>query len=230
MPAELLLMNPRRKKRAKRTRSVSRRRRRTTARKVTRRRRKAVGYVAGHARVRRRKLNPRHRRAHARVGSRRRRRHNPRLGGLSLGGLKHTIVPALIGGVGAIALDVAFSYIPLPASLSTGYVKTGVKLAGAIGLGFVAGKVLGRERGKAVALGALTVVLYGAVKDLIKQYAPSVPGLAGDYQDMRVGAYMPSLGGMNPAPMLQGLGAYMASPGPLQSLQRMQMGCVDDGM
>lgn len=228
MPAELLLMNPRRKKRAKRTRArKATRRRRTSARKVTRRRRRAVGYVAGHARVRRRKLNPRRHRAHAK----RRRHRNPRMGGLSLGGLKHTIVPALIGGVGAIALDVAFSYIPLPAALSTGYVKTGVKLAGAIGLGFVASKIIGRERGKAVALGALTVVLYGAVKDLIKQYAPSVPGLAGDYSDMRVGAYMtPQLSGMNPAPMLQGLGAYMAGPSPLQQLQRMQMGCVDDGM
>lgn len=207
MAAQIALINPRRKRKARKTRA--RRRRHVARRKTTARRRRKTSIVAV------RRLNPRRRRVHARRRRHHARRRNPRM--LSLGGITRTLMPAAIGGAGALALDIALSYATpyLPASLQSGYLKTGVKLAGAIGLGMVAGKFLGGEKGRAVTLGALTVVLYGAIRDAAKQFAPTLNLGAVDYADNTVGAYMaPSLGYINPAPFvsndMSGLGAYMS--------------------
>lgn len=241
--SELLLINPsRRKKRRKMSalqrkyfgkrrskRKVTARRRRNPVASAPRRhKRRAVGYTVGRAPIRRRKMNPRrHTRAHS---HRRYRRHarNPRFVP-SLGGLKKALLPAAIGAGGAIALDIGLSYVPLPAFLQSQWAKVGVQIAGSIALGMIAGKLLGAEKGKIAAGGALTVVAYNVIRGLVKQFAPSLPGLSGDYADMSVGAYMPGLsGGISPAPMLQGMGAYMD---PLASLQQAQMGCIaSDGM
>jgi len=133
-------------------------------------------------------------------------------------------MPAAIGATGAIALDVAYGYGAkfLPASLQTGFLPVLVKAAGAIGLGFLARKVVSREKANAATLGALTVVAYGALKPLIAQFAPTVPGLSG-YQDFinygssmnGVGAYLPGMHGMgfvNPAPVI-GAGASSGQMG-----------------
>lgn len=201
MSAEIALINPRRRRKHKKTHS---RRRRHVAR-----RRRASGYVVGSAPVRRRKLNPRRRRHVARRRHYARRR-NPRF---SIGGLTHALIPAAIGGAGAVALDVALGYVPLPDMLKTGYAKVGVQIAGAFLLGWLGSKALGREKGNAVTLGALTVAAYGLVKTVVKQAAPTLPGLAGDYETMRMGAYMkPELGYVNPA---SPLGAYMQDQTPM---------------
>jgi len=219
MAAQLLLVNPRRKRRVKRAKTTSRRKRRVVAKRSTARRHKrrtAVGYTVGSGPIRRRKLNPR-RRVH-----RARRRHNPRmLGGFSMGGIMNQLIPAAVGGAGAVALDVALGYLPAatPDFLKTGMGNKALKIGGAILLGVVAGKVLGRERGKAVAAGALTVVAYGIIKDGVGQVAPTV-ALSGDGSDW---VY-------NPAPMLQGVGAYMDNGA--NSFQAAQMGAYmnNDGM
>lgn len=217
--SELLLVNPRHKKRRKAAKS--RRHVRHVAKRAKRRsRRRAVGYTIGSSPVRRRKLNPRRRRHHV---ARRRHRYarNPRF---SIGSLKTMVMPAITGAVGAVVLDIGLTYVPLPASLQTGWGKTAVQAAGAVALGMLASKFLGRSKGAAVGLGALTIVSYGVVKNLAHQFLPSVPGLSGDYADMGVGAYMPNMGWVNPAATL---GAYMSSGGGgLSELQRMQMGCM----
>lgn len=216
MAAQLLLVNPRRKRRAKRARAVNpRRSRRTRARRSSARRRRTSVIVA-------RRINPR-RKHHARRVHRARRRHNPRmLGGFSIRGITSALVPAAIGGAGAVALDVGLSYLPasVPDFLKTGIGNKGLKIAGAIALGMIAGKVLGRETGKAVGAGALTVVAYGIVRDLVKQVAPTLPLSGTDYQDF---AY-------NPAPMLTGMGAYMDNG--VNQFQAAQMGAYmhNDGM
>jgi hypothetical protein len=159
-------------------------------------RRPAVGYVVGSRPVRRRKMNPRRRRASAR----RRRYSNPRF---SLGGITSQLMPAVFGAGGALALDVALGYIPLPAMLKTGYARHATRIVGAIGLGWAARKFLG-SKGAAAGAGALTVAVYGLLKDVaVQATAGKVKGL-GDYEEVEVSGYY------DPAPQI---GAYMPSPG-----------------
>lgn len=207
MSEALFLVNPRRKKRKSRKgrmpaglkrywasrrgvvkkRRMKRYRRRAVAAAPRRRRRARAMTVV----KRRRRRNP--------IGRVHRRRHHRRSNPFSVRGLQHTLMPAAIGAAGAVALDVAYAYATpyLPASMQTGLISSAVKLAGAIGLGFGARKFLGREKGNAIALGALTVTGYGLIKPLIAQFAPTIKGLSGyaDYADYRgVGAYLPRAG------------------------------------
>jgi hypothetical protein len=237
MSEALFLVNPRRKKRRKsrKGRMPAGLRRYWAAKrrgaKVTkrRRRRRHSAVVAAPRRRRRRAVmrNPRRRRSHARITRRRysRRRHsNP----FNIRGLTHTLMPAAVGATGAVALDVLYAYASpyLPASMQTGFMPVIAKLAGAIGLGFGARKIVGRERGNAAMLGALTVVAYGAIKPLIASFAPTIKGLSGyaDYTSygVGVGAYVPNqmqgLGFYSPASVMQttpenSLGAYIGRPG-----------------
>jgi hypothetical protein len=195
MAAEIALINPRRRRKHSKVRS--RRRRHHAKRKhVARRRRRSAIVVA-------RRINPRRHRVHAKKY--RRRARNPRF---STGGIMKQILPAAIGGAGAVALDVALGYGAqyLPASLTSGYGKVAVQIAGAFGLGYVASKALGREKGHAVTLGALTVALYSLIKTTVQQAAPTLPGLSG-----YMGAYMPpSLGYTSAAPSVAGMGDFGA--------------------
>lgn len=207
-----------RKKRAKSRAKVSRRRVVRAAAPASRKRRRsaagkrrpAVGYVVGAKRIRRRKMNPR------RV-SRSIRRSNPRF---SVAGVTNQLMPALYGAGGALALDVALGYIPLPAVLQTGYARHGVKIVGALGIGFLASKFL-RGKAQAIGAGALTVAVYGLLKDVAAQVTQGkVKGL-GDYEVIDVagyddpaatvgtGAYLTggdNTGGLDPG---AGVGAYM---------------------
>lgn len=165
------------------------------------------------------------------LGSSRRRRRlrNPRFGGkLSVGGIMRQLVPAATGAVGAVGLDVALAYLPIPDQYKTGWLGTGVKIAGAIGLGMLAGRFVGKEKGKLFTAGALTVIAYQVVRNLASQtLGQSVKGLSGysdftDYQIGSLGAYMrPAL----PAP---GMGAYMNPAGVLQGLDSGYAGGQDD--
>lgn len=226
MSEALFLVNPRRKKKRKsrkgrmpaglrrywaskrRGAKVHKRRRKRRASSVAApRRRRTKRYGVATVKRRRRK-NPIHRRSH-----RRHRRSNP----FSVRGLTHSLMPAAVGAAGAVALDVAYAYATpyLPASMQTGMVGSLVKLAAAFGLGIGARKFLGREKGNAIMLGALTVTGYGVIKPMIAQFAPSIKGLSGyaDYtamgaymQQPKLGAYMqPSnrLGFYSPAPVVQ---------------------------
>ncbi len=231
---EMLIINPRpgqfkkgggRVKR--RARRVNSRRRRVSARK--RRRNPIAAVAAVNPRRRRRRnpiaavaaVNPRRRRRRnpiALANPRRRRRHNPRGAGSLMAALRprallNSIIPAGIGAAGAIGLDIALAYVPLPAQFQTPLWKNVARVVGAIGLGYAASMVVGREKGRTVTMGALTVAAYGALKDVVQSNFPNI-GLSGiethDYSDLR-------LGYVNPAPMVtagSGMGAYMQHSAP----------------
>jgi hypothetical protein len=216
MAAQLLLINPKRRRKAKRARSH---RRRKVARNPARRRHRARR-VARNPRRRHVARNPIRRRRHiARNPHRRRRiRRNP----FSSRGITSALIPAGIGAMGAVGLDVLMGYAAayLPASLTSNvYVATATKTAGAFGLGWLASKAMGREKAKLITAGALTVIAYQFVKGIIHEAAPSLPGLAGgDFGAYQLGAYQMGalpvplmranpvgLSGYNPAPYLNGV-------------------------
>lgn len=157
----------------------------TRAKRATRRRhrraagkaRPAMGHVVGSRKIRRRKLNPR--------GSRRRYRRNPSVfrGGL-MGIVHNQIVPAAYGAGGAVALNLALSYLPLPDSLKTGWTRHGVRLLGALGIGFVAEKFVKGKAGQSIASGALVVVMYDIVKAALAQFAPEIGSRLGEFEDV----------------------------------------------
>lgn len=170
------------------------------------------------ARHRRRHVNRIHHRHHARRhhSYNRRRVKNPRHSGGHTIALRNVvreaIVPAAIGGAGALALDVVMGYVNryLPATFQSGWFNLLVKGAGAVALGTVAGRFLGRSRGNVVMIGALTVTAYSGIRSAAAR--AGIPGLAGysDYTPfpMRMGAYMRGATGTHG---IQGLG--YVSPG-----------------
>lgn len=182
-----------------RKRASRAKRRAAPAARVARRRRRrpsgarpAIGYVVGSKRIRRYKLNPR---------GRRRYRSNPRF---SLSGITSQLVPAAWGAGGALALDLALGYIPLPDMLKTGYARHGVRIAGALGIGWLANKFM-RGHGRAVGAGALTVAMYGLFRDVALQFAPdAIKSRLGEYEEISVAGYD------DPAAMVSpGTGAYL---------------------
>lgn len=176
----------------KKTHAVRRRRRKSSGG-----RKSAVGYTVGSRPIRRRKLNPRVRR--------RRYRRNP-LGLPSLGGLTSQLMPAALGAGGAIALNVGLSFLPLPEQLKTGWMRHGTRLVGALALGWAAKKFLG-AKGGAVALGALTVVMYDIGKQVLQTATPELGSRLGDFEDVTVSN---DSGFYDPASVLtQGTGAYL---------------------
>lgn len=200
-------------------------RRRRRRRNPSARRRRVMGYAVGPAKIRRRKLNARR----ARV---RRRRRNPRGMGnlLSLRGLTSTLVPAVSGAAGALGLDVALSYIPLPAALQTPLMRNVTRVVGALALGAGAGMIFSRRTGYMVATGALTVAAYGALRDFVATNVPALqvsgisPPMYNDYSDTRIGYVSPSArlsAYMSPGAQVPGntVGAYMRdSLDPVNSL------------
>ena len=168
--SELLLINPRRKRRAgakRRTRTTKMRRNpiRRHRRRVTRLR----DSPKRHRRVSRMRHNP---------IIRRRKRGSSRGGSMNMGGfLKHTLMPSAIGAGGALGVDLLLGFAApmLPAMLTTPAIKPFVRLAAAIGLGLVAGKVGGRAMGEKVTAGAVTVIVYDTVKGFLQTAMPTLP-------------------------------------------------------
>lgn len=190
----LMLVNPRRKRRRKTTRKSTaranpRRRRRAPARRRSYRRRNPVALA-----------NPRRRRRRSY------RRRNPRLSLASI--QRQTLMPAVAGGVGALALDVIWGAAPLPAQVKTGAIGAAAKVAGAIVVGKVAGKAFGRKIGDAFTLGAVTIQAYNLVKSFAQQAMPNLPlgeylSAAWPYAPTPI-PYGASMGYVNAAPALTG--------------------------
>jgi hypothetical protein len=197
MTAKQLKYFGKRKRRTHKVKAKSVRRRRRSA--STAKRRPAMGYVQGSGRIRRKKLNPRRRHRGARRYS------NPRF---SLSGITSQLVPAAYGAGGALALDLALGYIPLPDMLKTGYARHGVRIVGALGIGWLASKFL-RGRAQAIGAGALTVAMYGLFKDVALQFAPAaISSKLGEYEEITVEGYD------DPASIEQGtagFGAYLGN-------------------
>lgn len=174
--AKLMLVNPRKRN------PVGRRRRRTHAR-----RRNPVAARAVSALSRRRRRNPVstsyvfHGRSRNPVGRRRRRR-NP-IGGLSSGSSKqmmNMIKDALLGGAGAVAVDVAMGQINtyLPASMQTIPGTVGVGDAVKAAITVVLGKVFAKPtKGLSVKMAQGALVVQAA--NILRTFVPSTMPMAG---------------------------------------------------
>ena len=219
MSNELLLINPRRRRR----KTVRRRRRNPNGRAATARRTvaRATGARVGLTRranpMRRRRPSYRRRPvARRRSAAARRYQRNPAR--MTMRGVMNSVVvPAFQAGLGALALDVTWGYVPVPIEWKTGNLRHIVKGGGALVLGMLAQQVLGARIGNNIALGALTVTFHDAMRDMVAQFAPQIPlGYvgpavnAGNYGGPQTYNYPggdPMLQGMN------GLGYYVGSPG-----------------
>lgn len=115
-----------------------------------------------------------------------------------------------IGAVGALGLDILMGYANpyLPASIAgSAIAQYAVKLAGALAVGMVGGKVL-RGRGRDLAVGATTVVLHDALKAQVQTSFPSIA--LGEYL-----TYAPTTGVMRRAGRvlstgMSGVGEYLS--------------------
>jgi hypothetical protein len=180
--SEILLVNPRRRKKARKTRSRKR------------------------GRVRLKRTASRRRRVH-RVKARRYKR-NPSSRGLSIKGAAGSFLPIVkagaLGAVGALANDALVGQVVnigfVPAMLKSGYGKHGLKLVTAVGVGVV-GDMVSRGKGRDLAVGAATVAMHGFLKEIVTSNFPSVGAYLGDYD----------VGGYNPAQLVDetGMGAYV---------------------
>ncbi len=155
--AELLLINPRK--------------RRATAKRKTAKRRVRRNPIAVAAAPKRRVARRRNPIGLGRV-ARRARRRNPIGGGLKMGGIVAQLKQAAIGGAGAFAVDVAMGYAEgyLPASMrnSTTSVNSydALKLAATIALGEVLNKPT-KGLSRKMAMGAMTVQSYYIMSKLV---------------------------------------------------------------
>lgn len=104
------------------------------------------------------------------VSVRRRRRSNPIKSDL----IKSVLMPSITAAGGALMLDVAWGYLPIPANLKTGPLQHLAKGVGALAIGYLGSKVVKKQTAEALAVGALTVVFHGAAKDLIAKMMPSL--------------------------------------------------------
>lgn len=218
--SELMLINPRRKRTRRRRKMTAKqlqyfgpkrrrhRRRRTVAaaRPVRRHRRRSRAIIAAPHR--------RRRRSHRRVT---RLRRNPmRMGGFSTRRFfNDTLIPSAIGAGGALGVDIALGYFGsyLPASLQTGLPNAAVKIAGAVGIGMLAGAVGGKKVGEEAMAGAIIVTLYGIIKSQLMSAMPTLPlhGVGWVSPALQVGPGMAAYVGADRAyGMPAGLGAYIS--------------------
>lgn len=203
--AEMLLINPRRRKarRASPKRRTAARRKNPVAALARRRRRNPVASLA--RRVRRR--NPIGNLRRASLAGRRRRRNPIGVGGLSKRGIMSMFKDAALGAAGSVAVDAAMGQINgfLPATLQRvpGTVGVGdaVKAALTVILGH-AGRKLTKGASVKMAQGALTVQM----ADIAKQFLPASLTMGG------VGFYSPAriVNGTNRVgPIRKGVNQYM---------------------
>lgn len=206
MAEQLLIVNPRKRRRRRRrnpTANNPRRRRRRYNPRRRRRRNQRPSYVSGSAPAR----NPRRRRHH-------RYRRNPRRAFNIMGIVQDTVIPAATAAGGAIALDVVWNFLPVPAMLKVGPMRYVAKGAGAIAMGMVAGMVVPPATARAFTAGAMTVVMYEALKEMLGTFVPGL-ALSGAYDIDYLGQYPSSAAVVGQEsdlsayfPSNEGMGAY----------------------
>jgi hypothetical protein len=110
--------------------------------------------------------------------------------------LNQSLMPAGVGALGAVGVDIALGYVRpmLPAALQGSAMEPLVKLGGAVGIGFLASKVMGRRFGEQAMAGAITVALYSIVRPIIQSAIPGVLSeYVGEYYDNGMGYVAPAL-------------------------------------
>ena len=178
MANEVLLVNPRRRRRAPargRPRRKTAARRRPTTKKRRRRRnpigpyaRNGMGMYVSNPNGARRRRRPVRRRATVR------RRRNP-AGRMTMRRVMNDLLlPSATAGAGALALDILWGFVPVPPEIKTGPMRHVAKGLGAIVLGQIVGMVGTRKMGDTMAMGALTVVFHSAFREMTAQFMPQV--------------------------------------------------------
>ncbi len=88
--------------------------------------------------------------------------------------IRDTFKPAATAAGGALLLDVIWARLPLPEQVKSGPAQHLAKALGAVAMGALAEKVVGRKTANDFVAGAVTIVAYGVIKDLAKQAFPSL--------------------------------------------------------
>lgn len=115
--------------------------------------------------------------------ARRRYRRNP----VKLSLVNSMVKPAAIGAAGAIGLDLAYAYLPIPEGIKAGPFKYVAKGGAAIAMAMIAEKIMSKSTARELGRGALTVVFHEAARDALASHAP---GLALDaYMTDEMAAY-----------------------------------------
>lgn len=197
--SEILLINPRKRRRAstKRKRSASGRFVKTASRKraAPRRRRRNPAPAALAA-------NPRRRRSASRSVARRvtRRRRNP-----TARGIVAQLMPAVKGAAGAAITDIAYRFIPTPGPLAMlkGPLAPVTRVAVAFGVSQVARFAVGKRVAGEMLSGALTVIAYGLINEYVLSRIPMIG----------VGEYVSGLGYNDAAMSFDPGGGILLDPG-----------------
>lgn len=186
---EIALVNPGRKVKYKRGKAMAKKRR--SKRRMTAKQRKYFGK----RRVKRARRNvtisaarnPVRRLSRRRKRSMRSYRRNPiaRMRGFNPRTfVNQSLMPAGIGAAGALGLDMLMGMLPLPDALKTPTMRPLVRIAGAVGIGMVAGMITNRKMGEQVGAGALTVVLYDVLKGFVQRTMPTLSLGENDYTSL----------------------------------------------
>ena len=188
---QLLLINPKKRRKTRASNPKRRRRTRRTAAPIARRRH-------------RRRHNPimslaprRHRRRRSNPIVGRRRHHRRRRNPISSGSIMSVIKPTFQGVAGALIVDLIMGNVPIPVSLKTGPVRHLVKGALAVGLGMIAKNFAGRAMAQEMAQGAMIVTFHDAAKEMLATALPTLK--LGEYAG--IGYYSPG--------MIQRMGEYL---------------------
>lgn len=130
------------------------------------------------------------------------------------------VTGALPGAIGALGLDVALGFLPIPVNFKTGIPGYLTKIVGAVALGMAAGYVVSGSTAAKMTTGALTVMFHGILRELVATNIPSVPlgmylrpglGYAGSgYNPMNgMGLYLPDISADSLGMDQRDLGAYL---------------------
>lgn len=168
--------------------------RRTAAQKAASRRNIKKAQAARRRSPRRRSRSRKRRRNPHPVRASRRspKRSNPRMPTVR-GIINDQVIPAAVGGTGAVLNDVLVNVLPLPVNFKSGWMRHLSKAIGAVAIGYLAAMFLPKKTADQLGAGAMTVVGYNVVRDLAAQFAPQIP--LGEYLDPDMGEYLdPELG------------------------------------
>ncbi|RJP44503.1 hypothetical protein C4587_01830 [Candidatus Parcubacteria bacterium] len=96
-------------------------------------------------------------------------------------------MPAAVGASGALAVDILFGMLPLPANLMTGFLRPVTRLAGAWGIGKLGGMVTNKRTGDLMMGGAVVVIAYDILKSTVQAFMPTLA--LSEYTGYRLGEY-----------------------------------------
>ena len=118
------------------------------------------------------------------------RRSNPKLPTLNRI-INNQVIPAMVGGGGAVLNDLLVNMVPIPEDFKAGYLRHVSKAVGAIAIGYIGAMFLPKNTADQLGAGAMTVVGYNVVREAAARFAPQLP--LGEYLPM--GEYLdPALG------------------------------------